>query len=134
MRKAFLLAAALGAATPALAQEADAPKPTSEKISTLVVYGDDPCPRSSEDEIIVCAREPESERYRIPKRLRKARPDAAQRSWSDRVQVLETVSKQGLPNSCSPVGAGGQTGCFDQLLRQFREERAQQASEGSDIP
>lgn len=134
--KKFVIALALaGIATPTLAQQEDAPpSTTSEKISTLVVYGDDPCPRSSEDEIIVCAREPESERYRIPKRLRKAKPSAADRSWGERVQALETVSKQGLPNSCSPVGAGGQTGCFDQLLRQFREERAQAAAEGSDIP
>lgn len=137
----LLVAAALVATlstAPLLAQDQtpDDPPPsaTSDRIATLVIYGDDPCPRSSDDEIVVCAREPESERYRIPKRLRKAKPSAKDRSWSDRVQMLETVSKQGLPNSCSPVGAGGQTGCMDRLLREYREQRAYDEAQGTRIP
>ena len=38
--------------------------PPPDRIATLVVYGDDPCPRSAGDEIVVCARRPENERYR----------------------------------------------------------------------
>lgn len=129
----FLLCVTLAAvAAPALA--ADPPPSEPDKITTLVVYGDDPCPRSSDEEIVVCAREPESERYRIPKRLRRAKPDAAQRSWGDRVQVLEMVGRQGTPNSCSPVGSGGQSGCMAQFLRQAREERERATLEGTQIP
>ena len=119
---------------PAPAQEQVTPPLSSDKISTLVIYGSDPCPPSTGDEIIICAREPESERYRIPKRLRHVKESAANRSWSDRVQTLETVSRAGLPNRCSPVGSGGQTGCFDQLLQQANAEREQAATEGADVP
>ena len=41
-----------------------------QRVFNLIVYGDDPCPKGEGDEIIVCARKPESERYRIPKKLR----------------------------------------------------------------
>ena len=51
---------ALVAPTPALAQGA--------RISEIIVYGTDPCPRSTDDEVVVCARKPESERFRIPER------------------------------------------------------------------
>lgn len=102
-------------------------------MTTLVVYGDDPCPRSSDEEIVVCAREPEGERYRIPKRLRRLNPKAADRSWGDRAQVLEMVSTRGTPNSCSPIGSNGQTGCMAQFLRQAREEH-EQAAAGNEVP
>lgn len=108
----------------------EAPVPEArDKVATLIVYGNDPCPRGDGEEIVVCAREPEGERYRIPKPLRRAKPEAGQRSWSDRVQTLETVSRNGTPNSCSPIGSNGQTGCYAQLLRQAREEREQAARE-----
>ncbi|MFN3593030.1 MAG: hypothetical protein ACK4TG_12710, partial [Thermaurantiacus sp.] len=45
-------------AVPALAQEG------TYRTRTVLVYGDDPCPKSENpDEIIVCARRPEEERY-----------------------------------------------------------------------
>lgn len=102
-----------------------------EKMSTLIVFGNDPCPKSDGDEIVVCARQPESERYRLPKQFRGKRPVAAAdtESWSNTVSALEYVGKAGTPNSCSPVGSGGQTGCYDQFLRQAREERRQNADD-----
>src|SRR4051812_44377192 len=106
-----------------------------ERISALEVYGDDPCPRSSGDEIVVCARLPESERYRVPKPLRKQRKrDAASVAWGSRVQALEYVSRTGRPNSCSPVGSFGQTGCTQQFLSQWRAERNQAKEDGSSVP
>lgn len=119
---------------PPVAQEQETPPLSTDKISTLVIYGNDPCPASTGDEIIVCAREPESERYRIPERLRHVKESAKNRSWGDRVQTLETVSRAGLPNSCSPQGSNGQTGCFDQLLKQAKAEREQMNREGADVP
>ena len=38
------------------------PEPPPERIINLLVYGDDPCPQSQGDEIVVCARRPEAER------------------------------------------------------------------------
>ncbi len=117
---ALLLAAPLAAAGPGESL-AEAPPP---RISTLVVYGEDPCPRSKDDEIIVCARQPESDRYRIPKQLRKhKKTDEPAVSWTERTRTLDMVSQKGLPNSCSPHGTGGQTGCMRQFLEAARRER-----------
>jgi hypothetical protein len=123
--KRAVLAALLVCGT--MAQAADKePEPAAprERFEHLLVFGNDACPQSTEEQINVCARLPESERYRIPKRFRQLKKgDAASRSWGDRVRTLETVSRFGRPNSCSPVGSGGQTGCLQQFLRQAREER-----------
>jgi len=117
--KATLLLPLLLLAAPAHAAAAD-----NGRVSTLVVYGDDPCPRSSADEVVVCARQPESERYRIPKVLRGQKKDAARDgSWAGTARVLEYVSRQGLPDSCSPIGSYGQTGCFRRFLEENRREQ-----------
>ena len=105
-----------------------------ERVISIMVYGNDPCPRSSGDEIVVCARQPESERFRIPKRFRDKKQEAAGRSWGDRAATLEYVAGAGTPNSCSVVGSGGQTGCMQQFLRQAREERRQARSDAAQIP
>lgn len=118
---AVLPAAALAAAlsTSALAQ--DEAVGGNERVNQVIVYGDDECPVSAGDEITVCARKPEAERYRIPEPLRGIdRPQAD--AWTNRVTAYETVGRQGIM-SCSPVGAGGFTGCTQQLLRQAAAER-----------
>ena len=137
---AFLLCAGLLlSATPALAADpADASTnayspPPPERVVALIVFGDDPCPRSSSDEIVVCGREPENERYRIPKRLRgKKKPLAAQEAWSNTVRELDYVSRAGLPDSCSPVGSGGATGCYERFISQARTERRQAKEDPTD--
>ncbi len=106
---------------PAAAQDAD-------RISEIIVYGNDPCPRSTDDEVVVCARKPESERYRIPERFRTGGPRQTREAWANKARALETVGATGI-NSCSPVGPGGHTGCLTQIIRQAREQRRQQAEE-----
>ena len=91
--------------------------------SSLVVYGDDPCPRSSDEEIVVCARRPEEERYRIPARLRERTDRPVEVSWGSRSEDLEQAQRESRPSSCSVVGAGGQTGCRQEMLRQWYGER-----------
>jgi hypothetical protein len=95
----------------------------TEKVKLVYVYGDDPCPeQGSDDEILICAKMPEQERYRIPKELR-GDPYAPQNtSWVQRAKSLETVGLSGI-NSCSTSGAGGFTGCFAKLAREAKEER-----------
>jgi hypothetical protein len=113
----LLSAALLSGAMPALAQD-DPP----ERVSTLLVYGDDPCPKSTAEEVVVCARQPEGDRYRIPKKLRKREyNEARDGSWAGTAKVLEMVSQQGLPNSCSPIGSYGFTGCFARFLQSNRK-------------
>lgn len=136
MRKLILaLAGVAMAAGPAMAADPVEEGAPPDKISALEVYGDDPCPRSTGDEIVVCARLPESERYRVPKQFRKLRKrDPASTSWASRVQVLEYVSRTGRPNSCSPVGSFGQSGCTQQFLTQWRAERNQAKEDASEVP
>lgn len=109
------LAAATALSSPAQAQEPD------EKYNQVIVYGDDPCPQSTGDEIIVCARLEEAERYRIPQILRQS--DAPQNTaWTERVRELETVGAFGTL-SCTPTGPGGALGCTQKLIDQAYAER-----------
>jgi hypothetical protein len=110
---------------PAAAHAQDNP---SEKINQLIVYGDDPCPASTDGSITVCARKDESERFRIPKPLRDNPNDSVNQGWTERVKAYETVGAFGT-NSCSPVGAGGATGCMSQLIHNAYAEKKQ----GSDV-
>jgi hypothetical protein len=119
MKIVAIAAAVALIATPLVA--APKGKPTEMKLSTLIVFGNDPCPRSTDDEVVVCARQPESERYRIPKQFRGKQYNAARDgSWAGTARMLEYVNRQGLPGSCSPIGTNGQTGCF----RRFLEENS----------
>jgi hypothetical protein len=130
IRLAALLSAA--AAFPALAS-AEGPAPPSSRQSTLVVYGDDPCPTTGPDnEVVVCARRPEEERYRIPRRIRERQPTDT--SWASRVDGLEDESRQMRPNSCSVVGSNGFTGCTAQMVRQWYAERRARRAADADVP
>lgn len=112
-------AAAFFAAAPAPAQNDGG----EERVNQLIVYGDDPCPQSSDAEIVVCARKPEGERYRIPEALRGDPNDPANQAWAARATELQYVGRSGI-GSCSPVGPGGMIGCYSELVRQARAERA----------
>jgi hypothetical protein len=116
----FGLAAAIGlasSAVPAAAQEDTG----GEKVNQLIVYGDDPCPVSTE-EITVCARKPEEERFRIPEPLRGVDSPRAE-AWANKVEAYETVGAFGTL-SCSPVGPGGSLGCTQQLIdRAYAEKK-----------
>jgi hypothetical protein len=101
-------------ASPATAQDSD-------RINEIIVYGNDPCPRSTDDEVVVCARKPESERYRIPERFRTGGPRQTREAWANKARALETVGATGI-NSCSPVGPAGFTGCLVQVIKQARSE------------
>ncbi|MBV9843136.1 MAG: hypothetical protein JOY99_16650 [Sphingomonadaceae bacterium] len=105
------LATGLGA-LPALAQQED---------RVLVIYGNDPCPNSAGQDIVVCARKPEAERYRIPSELR----PGGVNNWREKAKDLEYVGAAGA-QSCSASGTGGWTGCWNQLMSQARAERKEQ--------
>ncbi len=81
----MLLALALLAAA-AAAQDEESPEGPPERQITLVIYGEDRCPESTESEVVVCARRPEEERYRIPPRLRREGQPVEQ-AWSSRVEI-----------------------------------------------
>jgi len=110
--------------TPALAQQ--------DAIAEVIVYGSDPCPRSSNNEVVVCARKPEGERFRIPEKLRTGGPRQERQAWANKAKALETVGSTGT-FSCSPVGPGGYTGCLTQVINQAKRER-KEANEAGTAP
>lgn len=123
---AFAIAA--GFAAPLAAQEAP-PAPVNDgslRVNQVSVYGDDPCPQGQNDEIVVCRRYAEDDRYRIPEELRADPNDPRRESWSTRVQAIERVGRFGT-DSCSPTGAGGFTGCTADLINNAYAERRQAA-------
>ena len=120
MRRPLPIAAASAAialwVAPATAQD-DA----GDRVNTVIVYGDDECEESSADELVICVRMNESDRYRIPEALRQSDSPANQ-SWSNRVQSFEAIGDFG-PLSCSPVGAGGELGCLSKIIEAAYAER-----------
>ncbi|MBC2670801.1 hypothetical protein ACFOON_04385 [Novosphingobium piscinae] len=122
-RSATLILAALGLGTGWLAPLAaqDAAPASGERINTIIVYGDDPCPASAGIEITVCARKAEAERFRIPAPLRET-PSSKSEAWAQRVLAYETVGREGI-QSCSPVGPGGVLGCTQKLINAAYAEK-----------
>jgi len=127
-----LAAAGLAVSTlpqPAFAADKAQAEPP-KKVISITVYGNDPCPQSQGEEIVVCAREPESERYRVPKRFRKPKEKPPEKSWKSRAEIVDEATRATRPNSCSVVGSGGQTGCTAEMLRQWQlQKQAQKAAE-----
>jgi hypothetical protein len=96
-------------AGPAAAQDTG-----GDKVRMVIAYGDDAVAPPQEGEIVVIARLPEGDRFRIPETLRFS-DDPANMAWARRVEKLDMVGSFGTM-SCSPVGAGGFTGCTQQLI------------------
>lgn len=114
---------AIAAATATLAvMPAAAQEEAGDRVNTVIVYGDDECPRSSDTEIVVCARLEEGERYRIPEALRQS-SSPQNEPWANKVRAYETVGNFGAL-SCSPVGAGGELGCTAKMIEAAYQERA----------
>ena len=115
---AALLLIGTAFAAPASAQDA-----AGDKIVQKIVYGDEACePSNNPNEIVVCMRMDEQERYRIPEKLRSDPNSIANTAWTERVRSMETVGNFGT-DSCSPVGAGGFTGCSQALGLAARLEK-----------
>ena len=125
-RTAFILGTALALlATPVLAQEAETPaaSPDADKINMVIIYGDDKCEESTGDQINVCARLSEGDRYRIPTPLRGDINDPRKEAWTNRVIAYEYVGAEGA-QSCSATGAGGFTGCgLNQIDAAYAEKQ-----------
>lgn len=98
---------------------------SAPRTKEIIVFGNDPCPRSTDDEVVVCARRPEKDRYRLPEALRPTGPPQVSQSWGVRSKQLATVGQTG-PGTCSGVGAGGTVGCGLKEIQQGVAERNEQ--------
>lgn len=128
---ALLATAAAGAAQDQQAQSGQPPK----RIRDVTIRSGEPCPRSSSDEVVVCRTLEDP--YRIPKGLRNDKPiAAANQSWVNRAATMDEVGRVagGLPDTCSPVGTGGQSGCALQRARAYSAEKRANAAAASTVP
>ena len=84
-----------------------------QSTSEIIVYGNDPCPRSTDDQSSSAPAGRRAERYRLPEdQQRRARAQQTRVLGAASSQALTTVGATGT-GSCSPVGPGGYTGCLD---------------------
>lgn len=106
------------------------------KVRSVMLVGDQKCPPSTGNEIVVCSHIDQGDLYRIPKQFRRGPPSAANNSWVNRAAVADQVGREaaGLPDTCSVVGSGGQTGCTLQMLRAYSADRREQKREQESIP
>lgn len=110
-----------------LAPPAAAQEQAGDRVRMAIVYGDDEVAPPQGDEIVVVARLPEADRYRIPEALRFS-DDPDNMAWARRIEKLDMVGSFGTL-SCSPAGAGGFTGCTQQLINAAAADRR----EGADV-
>ena len=113
-------------ATPAAAQ--------AVQNGRLILYGDDKCPTNADgEEIVVCVRRPEEERFRIPQELREPELSAENESWSERFRANQNAADTGI-GSCSTVGIGGASGCFLESARRARAAREAEEDARRGVP
>lgn len=142
MRLPFLILS-VAVALPAFAQQQPAnpttapPRPTMLKPQDLpsgdgsrprqrlvTVFGNEACPKpSSADEVVVCARLPESEVYRIPERLRKPQDRRSVLTQNRALLLGDGAPQSGGVGSCSASGPGGFIGCSHQQVEAWAQDR-----------
>lgn len=110
---------AIAWANPAAAQEQ-----SGERINMVIAYNESECPQPTEEgEIVVCEILVEAERYRIPSNLRQS--DSPQNiSQTRQLEKIRYIGEFGTM-SCDPAGAGGFTGCTQQLINAAYADRAE---------
>lgn len=115
------------------AQQAESGQPP-KRIRDISLAAGQPCPKPEGNEVVVC--HPLVDPYRIPKPLRHTGPiGPADQSWVNRTATADAMGRKagGLPDTCSTIGSGGQTGCTAQMLRDWTaEQRAKRNGEQTD--
>jgi hypothetical protein len=125
------LVAAGFAVGPAAAQDSTTEQ-SGQRIAEIIVFGNDPCPRSTDDEVVVCTRVDDRYRYRMPEAYRPSGTYQQRQAWANKARSIERVGRTGI-QSCSPVGPAGYTGCMEQMINDAREE-SREAEAGQTPP
>ena len=116
------------------AGQADTASTPPQRIRSVSIQRGQACPKSTGDEIVVCTTIIEP--YRIPSTLRRGEPSAANQSWVNRTAYADQVGRVagGLPDTCSPVGTGGQSGCALAWNRAYAADKRAQQREAESVP
>ncbi len=129
----YAMMAALLTASGAVAQESDGAKgDPPQRIRSVTLQKGERCPPSTGNEVVVCSTI--GEPYRIPAPLRDSGPiPAANQAWANRASAVAENSRVagGLPDTCSPIGTGGQSGCALMRNREWATARRLEA-QGTD--
>ena len=143
MFRPLLILASLALPTLASVQAQDPAQPVAQtesgaapqRIRSVTLKAGEKCPASTDSDIVVCSTLDQP--YRIPKQFRDDAPIKAQnQSWVNRAASMDQLGRVagGLPDTCSPVGSGGQTGCALAINRAWAAERRAAEKNDSMIP
>ena len=103
----------------------------------VTVFGTQACPKpTSSDEIVVCARLPDSEIYRIPPQLRVAKNTRVSPFQANRSLLLGDASggAGGSIGSCSANGPGGSIGCNRKQVDAWAQDRTNRMGTNEEVP
>ncbi|WP_426167941.1 hypothetical protein [Sandarakinorhabdus sp. DWP1-3-1] len=103
----------------------------------VTVFGTEECPKpTSADEIVVCARLPDSEIYRIPKQLRAANNARVSPFQANRNLLLGDSSggAGGAIGSCSVIGGSGFVGCTKNDVDAWARDRTTRMGATEEVP
>lgn len=117
-----------------LAPAGDGTKPRQRLVT---VFGTEPCPKpTSPDEVVVCARLPETEIFRIPTPLRQAeKRDSPFQANRNLLLGDSSGGAGGSIGSCTAVGAGGMMGgCSRRQVDAWAKDRAGRMGAQEEIP
>ena len=105
-----------------------------QRVRSVSIQRGQECPKSTADEVVVCSTIIEP--YRIPSTLRRGEPTAANQSWVNRTAYADSVGRRaaGLPDTCSPVGTGGQSGCALSWNNTYAAEKRGAKREAESVP
>ena len=108
----------------ALTVPASAQDQGGDRVNMVIAYDESECPEPTvEGELVVCQIVVEAERYRIPSNLRTS--DSPENiTLGERFESIRYIGEFGTM-SCSPAGAGGFTGCTQQLIETAYKERSE---------
>lgn len=109
---------------------------TQPRQRLVTVFGTEPCPNpTSADEIVVCARLPDSEIYRIPQKLRLAERRVSPFQVNRNLLLGDASGAAGGSiGSCSAVGAGGMIGCDRKMIDAWAQDRTNRMGTDEEVP
>lgn len=104
----------------------------------VTVFGNDECPKPGPDEVIVCARLPDEQRFRIPAQVRtstnRVSPFETNRSLLLGDRTTNGGGAGSAIGSCSAIGPSGHVGCTLNQVDAWAKDRTDRADYSEPTP